>query len=218
MLKKCKVVMLATNEKAKLYLTTTGKLCICSNEIVSHGAKGTNQHLYILSNENIKEGDWYIDDTDIIRQSITSDKKYWDNRKDYGKIIATTDNSLVIRYDGTTSISENWNKSLPQPSNSFIEKYIERYNSGAIITDVMVEYKDIGGEEWSGDAEHGEPFWNEILRLKVNPKDNTITIKSVKDSWNREEVKELIYKFNMAISKGEIYSTSLLNKWIENNL
>ena len=26
------------------------------------------------------------------------------------------------------------------------------------------------------------------LRLKVNPKDNTITIKKVKDSWNREEI------------------------------
>jgi len=28
--------------------------------------------------------------------------------------------------------------------------------------------------------------------VKVNPKDNTITIKKLKDSWNREEVKKLM--------------------------
>ena len=33
---------------------------------------------------------------------------------------------------------------------------------------------------------------NKKIRLKINPKDNTITIKKIKDSWNKEEVEKLI--------------------------
>jgi hypothetical protein len=32
---------------------------------------------------------------------------------------------------------------------------------------------------------------NNHLRVNVNPKDNTITIRGIKDSWNKEEVTKL---------------------------
>jgi hypothetical protein len=58
-------------------------------------------------------------------------------------------------------------------------------------------------------------------RLKVNPKDNTITIKKVKDTWDREEVINLVYK----LWNAEIYTDNTttweqedLDKWIEENL
>ena len=53
------VVMLPTNEKAEkgLYLSKSGLLTI---------EKLTNQHLYILSDEEIKEGDWVITPTNDI--------------------------------------------------------------------------------------------------------------------------------------------------------
>lgn len=42
----------------------------------------------------IKEGEWYVDDSNQIRQSITSDKYYWSQRVDYCKIVATLNFSI----------------------------------------------------------------------------------------------------------------------------
>ena len=42
----------------------------------------------------IKTDDWYVDDTNQIRQSITFDKHYWSQRVDYCKIIYTINFSI----------------------------------------------------------------------------------------------------------------------------
>lgn len=61
-------------------------------------------------------------------------------------------------------------------------------------------------------------------RLKINPKDNTITIKKVKDSYSREEVIELLKLFNDDFGKlsliGDFKHKDIpkINKWIEENL
>lgn len=41
-----------------------------------------------------KAEDWYIDDTNQVRQSITSDADYWNARKDYSKIVASNNPEL----------------------------------------------------------------------------------------------------------------------------
>ena len=100
---------------------------------------------------------------------------------------------------------------LPKPSQSFIEKYIEKYNKGEQITDVLVEY-------WAHTEEHPQ--------LKINPKDNTITIKPVKDSWNREEVVQLASNaFRAGHARGfsgypmtENWTKQTLDDWIKQNL
>jgi hypothetical protein len=43
----------------------------------------TENYLLAVSNKEIKEGDWYLDDTDMVRQSVTSDEMYWSVRQDY---------------------------------------------------------------------------------------------------------------------------------------
>jgi len=48
-----------------------------------------NKSLLVDENTNIRDGDWYLDDTNSVRKSITSDKDYWLQRPDYSKIIAT---------------------------------------------------------------------------------------------------------------------------------
>ena len=78
------------------------------------------------------------------------------------KIIATTDISLVKEYN------------LPQPSQQFIQKYIEEYNKGNIITDVLVEYEsDFNSCFCTKDICNGN---NCPKKLKVNPKDNSLNI------------------------------------------
>jgi len=199
MLKKMKVVMLPTNEKA-----AENQICINNVQMfkwtkqhdkVAHTLveyRNTKaQHLYFLSDEEIKEGDWVIREyypmnkgfTRIVEQFIRSKADFGDSlsRK---KIIATTDNSLKIKVRDNYVASGYIENYLPQPSQSFIEKYFEKYNKGEQIAEVMVEYEEF---RMTLETETKYPE-----HLKVNPKDNTITIKPVKDSWNREELDQLM--------------------------
>ena len=133
------------------------------------------------------------------------------------KIIATTDISLVKEYN------------LPQPSQQFIQKYIEEYNKGNIITDVLVEYEDIiynpeKDREYQSNDRINIEDCDKQTRLKINPKDNTITIKIVKDNWNREEVIELCKQafidgtYAGGFGPNEKTIDSETEKWIEENL
>ncbi len=116
---------------------------------------------------------------------------------------------------------------LPTLSQSFLEMYVVKYNEGKQIKEVMVEYEldcpKIGYVNLESDGLTQKKI------LKINPQDNTITIKSVKDSWNRKEVIKLLDKV-IADSDNPNYTTQYdgkhysknhifpLNKWIEENL
>ena len=173
-------------------------------------------HLYIVVQEEIKEGDWFVRDFDnvIIKANSNSDHKEYNCKK----IIASTDTSCnYIIHDDTVPYPKGSQVRLPQPSQQFIDKYIESYNIGNIITDVLVEY------EYLLDDNTVIPYW----KLKVNPKDNTITIKKLKDSWNREEVIGLLRKI---LSTNDIHIAKYpdgsidavddedFNNWITKNL
>jgi hypothetical protein len=87
-------------------------------------------------------------------------------------------------------------------------------------------YKDCpSGKYWEDEAvkpSRENLFTNaKYLKLKLAP-DNTITIKPVKDSWNREELEKLLFKIaQYAIrseKSGQKFQLSNLDKWIEENL
>ncbi len=218
MFKKCKVVMLPTNEKANALWWSGHKLYVKGPEDPS---RGELNHLYFLSDEEIKEGDWVYCLREgfepVLKQKVNPIGV--NNDKMFKKIIATTDTSLGNPYSGDkdaekSSLYELY--SLPQPSQSFIEKFVEEYNKGNVITEVMVEYEEILGDEGIIAFALGQTD----KRLKVNPKDNTITIRKVKDSWNREEMLNLL---ESAWNGGALYGSSKSNshyfdKLIEENL
>lgn len=215
---KIKVVMLPTNEKAIIIKEKiTNKLKISS---LNNPQRWDCQHLYFLSNEEIKEGDWCLVTINggknyhvwkYVSHNGKSDYSYIDLRgqihkwgvKERNKIIATTDESLKIPYDSTTPISKDWGgKLLPRPSNEFLKKYCELGG----IDEVLVEYEEY---DWN---EYTDTYWNS--KLKVAP-DNTITIKPIKESWNREEVVKLIKEFHNCICDHPARS---VNNWIKENL
>lgn len=117
---------------------------------------GQNKHFYIFNDEKIEEGDWYIENFN--NPIYKADHKYY---TPYCKKIIASTNILT---------------NLPQLSQSFIEKYVDEYNKGYIITDVMVEYEVRTDFTDSFDAIYGPAY-----KLKINPKNNTITIKNVKE-------------------------------------
>ena len=166
-----------------------------------------HQHLYIISDDEIKLFDWVYNNKENIVEQITSKTQLIfvleENKENqtFKKIIATTDASL----------------GLPQPSQQFIEEFVEEYNEGNTIEWVDVEYICVGYDT----SVEGNP---NIFIPKVNSK-NEIFIRKIKDSWNREEVIDLcrkaflLYKSDNSGYPGLIKSTQEKeNKWIEENL
>jgi len=203
--KRAQCILLPTNKAENALVKSAGKLYFFKGYFTQDYLQSMNKasfHLYLLSDDEIKEGDWYYNSRlKQIFQAIRN-SGYSKKTDDY-KIIATTDTSLIenIEMIGTGS---TYLFKLPQPSQQFIEKYIESYNAGQVINDVLVEYS----------YNNPEPNRN-ILCLKVNSKDNTITIKKVKENWNREEVIILLNKLNNTLNIG---SDLTLEQWIEKNL
>jgi hypothetical protein len=239
--KRAKVIMLPTEKISNICLGTNlsyveaknGKTLTQIWEYIQEVYPYKPQHLYIISDDEIKNGDWCINENNNIFQYIgglllPTDKK----------IIATTDTSLkegIKKYSNDDIKTFEIYNSLPQPSQQFIEKYIECYNRGEVITDVLVEYnynKDLD-DNWDLTKTNTPKFENKleydnfINSVKINPKDNTITIKKLKDSWNKEEhISNLIkyrkdyeqFKKDSHFGPNETEINNWSNKWIEENL
>jgi len=196
--KRAQVIMLPTQlntcNLVPIIKYINGKLQYLNMEFTNNSLIG--QHLYIISDDEIKEGDWILLPNKRITQIPNNIKlkiPFNNFTKGYSlsdckKIIATTDTSLK-RAVPQEQLGEKFNDyyPLPKPSQQFIEKYIEFYNKGEVITDVLVEY------EWIDCLYHVEKTTRKKV-VKTNYKDNTITIKKLKDIWNREEVINLLTK------------------------
>ena len=237
--KKCKVIMLPTNNKAENENNNTIYLNHYSEELIlgwrnARSSNQTIQHLYITSDEEIKDNFkgfamvtvrdniriHYLVEVIVTEQNqcyCKEDRKFSFEYYSVKPIIATTDKSITI--PGYNSFDEDdiVNCYLPQPSKQFIEKYIEEYNKGNVINDVLVEYKNIFDTRINI-VDDGSIIPDNHFKLKVNHKDNTITIKKVKDSWNREEVIELISDWTRMKSGLNINLPNNFDNWIETNL
>ncbi len=117
-----------------------------------------NQHLYFTIDEEIKEGDWFIDlEKGVVIQWTMSYAFPYSDSELHRKIIATTDPKLTIV---TGRLKKRvLTKSLPQPSQALIKAYCEQGG----FDEVDVEYEEM------------YPRPNHLLKLKVDPIHNTIT-------------------------------------------
>jgi len=167
------------------------------------------QHLYFTSDQDIKEGDCYMFMDDSLKIQFEKAKKVesqipFHNCK---KIVASTDKSL----------------DLPKPSEAFIVKYCELGG----IDEVDVEYINqvmgycancTGTEYVKCDCIDGKRIHNIIPKLNVD-NHNTITIHSIKNSWTRKEVENLLHlAMTTASAYGEGIDEAVANDWIKHNL
>jgi hypothetical protein len=152
-----------------------GKLClITNNEFYKPNIYWQPQHLYFLSDDEIKEGDyWFNLDDNTINNDISL-YKLANNAPSCKKIIATTDESLTTEKQYKSGWGAKIN--LPRPSNEFLKKFCELGG----VDKVLVEYEKVSRlmsadivekENWTLLKDHKFTF----ERLKVAP-DNTITI------------------------------------------
>lgn len=194
------------------------------------------RELYITDDSEIKENDWVIKlNSNTLFQCSNSPflNTKWLNSedvKDCKKVIATTDKALKLI--SLSHLGEGWKDiSLSQIPTQYIQHYISEYNKGnqlktvdvlfeCLIStrNVEIDFSDLG----IGYNTLTHPVCREE-RLKLNS-NNEITIKPVKESWNREEISKLLLEFAKDCDKDKDlirhYSGEYrdLNNWIKQNL
>ncbi len=160
-------------KKAQVIMLPTDKV----DDVVMKWRDGKirNHHLYIVTDDEIKEGDWCYDAlTGLFQYGVTLVELL----KNSKKIIATTDPELTVLKDVGDEFEVRWEEvRIAQPSKDFIEKYCKVGG----IDEVEVEYQVFPYK--TGD------IVSKTYRLKVNSH-NEITIHPIKDRWTREEIEE----------------------------
>ena len=180
------------------------------------------QHLYFVSDEKPKSDEWFISHDEVFQVSrvtgvIIDTDGMWHESENCKKIIATTDPSLKIVIPRHNDFDSEFN--LPKPSEDFLKVFCEQYNKGNQIKEVDVEYEKTF-KRWSGDMGGNIAIYNDPT-IKTNSK-NEISIKKVKDTYTREEVKSILLKLMRGKIKFPSYNSDEMeqwyNQWIEENL
>lgn len=176
------------------------------------------QQLYVTSNEEVKYNNWClhknpfyaIDKGHIEKPIFCTLNNTFSIQEHWRKIIATTD--CELGYGDNVGAFYH----LPQLSQQFIEKLIERYNKcHNQIIDVLVEYETVNYCTF----ENGNMMSTKEIP-KVNP-DNTINIKLIDRIYTFEEVVELLKQFNKDTQKHNSLNDAVdyyllgVDKWIE---
>lgn len=185
---------------------------------------GDRQHLCFINDEEIKEGDHvyhtqmfnHIGFTGIARvgkqrsnedfecTSLDGEHTYYTTKEP--KVIATTNPELHYKGVFNEQLKRKTFADVPQIPQAFIEEYCHK--GGIDEVDVEYEIEDVSLEVFK--RKGGETYIP-----KVNP-NNCIIIHSIKESWMREEVQNLVIQALMARhNEGGDFR---MQDWIKENL
>jgi hypothetical protein len=182
----CGVVMIPTENMTgivlhgtgidPLYEINTNKGMVESLNAVQN-IGGICQHLYILSNEEIKIRDWCIM-LDSFGNVFSNPQQYTNPEtqhlnKGLRKIVATTDSSLGYT-DLRVSPVPNF-CDLPQIPRPFIQYFIEEYNQGNIVKEVLIEIEKTNFKPDFSIGYHEPGSYNYKWKIKVD-QDNKVNI------------------------------------------
>jgi len=222
MVQRKKVIMLPTDKASKLHIVPKGEYkgqgkylerdtILYTDDATEYGYQPV--FLYVLSDEEIKDGDWYCDIVGIytickadrgLVEAVNKSPKCF-------KVIASTDKSLWSKggYSTRNDIYTPFEGAFIRES--FIRKYIEAYNAGKPIEWVNVEY-----DEFYTDTQM-PPFYQLKLR-----NDNSVITHPIKDIFTREDI-EAYGKFicdglnkHFGDILGKFSIGNSVDKWLEN--
>jgi hypothetical protein len=215
----CDVVMLPTDKADGCLLKGFKTLQYYPKEFFTQeylkSSNRKSEHLYILSNDEIKEVDWvYSKSLDLIYKV----ERLPLSAKDSKKIIATTNSSLKTyneEYDPRSKTGREW-LFLPQIPQQFIEYFISEYNKGNVISKVLVETEPTK-------IRVGQYSYIDSEELKINQNNEISILTEEKQMFSREEVIYLLHKVIKDCDSEKLlehYSGdySNLNNWIQQNL
>jgi len=185
--KKCQVVLLPTKDKTKLW-KGNGVACIRKYIDIPLHSEIINQHLYILSDEKIKEGDWYMLSEGVYYKKGSQKESMYVGIGKNKKIIATTNPELnskirkgipMIQPDGDVKrLPDTIIEGLPKPTDQFIQDWITK----GCPEFVNVEYEHIIGDLQYSTGEIFVGGYEENI-IKISS-DNTITCSFIENDWH----------------------------------
>lgn len=183
--KQCRAVLVA-NPETPLRSPGIG-IYIAHNTILKDGLP---QHLKILSDDEIKEGDYTIWKGQIFKVDSHNAYSYTNNitlkyaQKYCKKIIATTNSELTItqatdnpalqEHIASGYVSSTYQKQLPSISDQFIQQWIDRGCPEIVNVEYEVEESGFGGAVCKAHPDY---------ILKIN-QDNTINCSFVGETWS----------------------------------
>ena len=133
----------------------------------------TPQHLYITSDEEIKDNDWYYWQNGDIAGVNQKRGRFMSKAMIKRKIVATTDKELRIKTDKpnlASYISFSLGSQIAQIPLSFVEEYVKRGG----IKEVELEMVD-NGHEVDMEGRGGEDIgWMPKIELKLTPSGGVI--------------------------------------------
>jgi len=188
--------MLPTEDKTNICIAGDKLAYIVkSNYNLSHIK---SQHLYIIADEEIKQGDWvYKKDVKgfVYKHKPTTNPWY----NDEVKIIATTNKKIKNQM-----LLDGFDKIYPQIPQLFLKLYCEQGG----IDEVELEYSYTTHKEWRENGKNHHP-------LKLTP-NNEVIVKPVKERmYTKEEVETLTYD----AMKSRNYTPLIDHRnWIKENL
>jgi hypothetical protein len=177
--------ILPTDKPSRLSILNSGKLDFGAEIMSSSNSKP--QHIYITSNEEIKEGDWYYYFGHIINYEC-DEHTLTPNCK---KIILTTDQDLIK--DGVQSIDDE-----------FLQWFVKNPSCEEVEVEVEVELVVLNeyGSEISVNSYGVEKFGYKIIIPKEKPKQLTDLEIAIKlEEIEREEVR--------AVNRTDLYNSIL---------
>jgi hypothetical protein len=220
--KQCKAHLIATDKVTDVVKINKGAVAGSLLLRKYYGSANTKmgdeyQHLYITSDKEIEEGDWYYDTTleVIIKANSNSDHNIY--TQSCRKIIATTD-KLEYKFK-----SVNHSTFEPSISQQDIETIVKLYNDGENWEDVKVEYQ-CNSHSMIIEGNPRLAKHNKSYSPKLSPEGNVVLSFNLDGvdkpkMYSREEVESLLFNlaehYAMTSTKGEIED---FNEWIKENL
>lgn len=236
MKKKCDIIMLPTDKVSKILIED--RVLKFNPSGIEVGGNVKYQHIYILSDEDIKEGDWvmfYNSPSKVLEVNNTHAKietKSKINELDLESIKRMVGNTTLKVGDDTKMTHSFSIKQLPKiiaSTDTLLQRkeIIDRDEIGNIYNNTYLprpsneflqKYCELGGvyevfvDCYDIDVVDENTGYVIEKPIKV-ASDNTIIIHLIKDSWNREEVRALLIRLHeQSPDRWE------LNNWIQENL
>lgn len=215
---KCKLVMLPVNQKAESCLILeqgigSKVLRYYPNKYFTREylqqSYSKAYHLYIVSDREIKEGDWILMITNgHITRCVNTDKS---SLQDWRKIEATTD-YLIIPI--------NWEEddNVPYIPESFIQIYIKNYNLGTPIKKTYLE-TELCNAQGTGGCCAGQCTFIKVRT--EGKKAGCVLCHQIKETFTRFEVEDvleeclqhLVYQSNLP----KITDNDSVKEWFNKN-
>jgi hypothetical protein len=222
----CDVVMLPTDKESKLcfVINTENSTLTLFEDPMEKGKRFFPQHLYILSNEDLKEGDWFIDLHNLDKPKFCDNQQLANKlnlkKEQVKKIISTTNKELtIIGRNISYPILGQTITYLPQIPQQFIDYFVSEYNKGNVISKVLVEVEEYD-KGYSNKGTSSIPssfsYWQGMgLKIKLNQNNEVNILTKQKQVFSREEVIALITKYNW---DSDAANDAWKDKWLEQNL